>query len=638
MRSAAPLLLSARLLLSAALLLGAASAQADGGFAAAHRWAQRSAPPEPLSRQAAVDEELERLVVRGELPFEAWTMRPSDRGELAAWLMMGAPQRHREPGPARARLGDVLRWETQRWLSARPLARREHERSGALLHFGSPETSLHLLPYLRLMPQLIDGETAEWTSASRLGFRAHLAWGHHLSIATGLFAAEVDEARSFADPLVAGTDLILHEEEATLSAQWGPLRLRAGRDRHRWGPGVSGTLLLSDAGAPLNFVEYRLRLADDLSFVALTGETSRNAGRTAGRAGLAHCSTGAIASQAGESHGGGASDATAGARVGSAGECIGRADEGVGSAGECIGRAGGRAAIAAHAPGDPPPRNPHPHRYLSAHRLLWNVTPDLYVAFSEGARYQSASPHGLYLVGIVPYTLVERLDLQDAPSDDADELLRNNVLWSLDFAWRFAEAAILYGEILADDIATESSEMPTRGGFQLGATWAPRWRGWAWTLGAEFTKVSNYTYSVYYQELCACDWEHQGLPLGYAWGPDVENSLLRAVVDPHPHWSLGSWLRHAREGEGALGRPWRPAASGCCPACDPDCGAVDAWALSGSVRRTLAVGVELRYRPRGIFWIGGAAELREVARTAADGTRHRTHGSLVRLMLSLGGS
>lgn len=557
-------------------LAGGDCAQADGGFGAAQAWAQRAAPPEPLSPWAAVDAEIERLVVRGELPFEAWVMRPADRGELAAWLAMGP---HGRPGAtgsaARSRLAAVLRWERQRWLPASPLAARPRERPGALLRFGSRVTSLHLSPYLRLMPQLVDGQEGEWTSGSRIGFRAHLAWGHQLAISTGLFAAEIDEARSFADPLIAGTDFVLHEEEVTLSARWGPLRFRTGRDRHRWGPGISGTLLLSDSGQPFNFVEYQLRLSDDLCFLALTGETGRNAGA---------------------------------------------ADE-----------------IRIYA-GEDPVTNPHPHRYLSAHRLLWNVTPDFYVAFSEGARYQTASPHWLYLAGIVPYTLVERLDLQDESSDTADGLLRNNVLWSCDFAWRFRPGWIAYGEILADDIATESSEMPTRGGFQIGTTWTPQWQDWEWTLGAEFTKVSNYTYSVYYQDLCQCDWEHQGLPLGYAGGPDVENYLLRCAADPHPRWSAGSWLRHTRQGEGALGKPWLPTSSGCCPVCDADCQDASAWALSGNVTRTLAIGCQLRYRPQALFWMALAAEIREVAQSDASGRRRIQSGSTLRFQLSLGGS
>ncbi len=214
-------------------------------------------------------------------------MRPTDRGEVAHWLgrrARGAQGGSRPAGadasPARRRVAANVAWDLERGKALATPGRSPRKRPGALLGFGSAETRLEISPYLRLMPRFAEGEKSDWTSASRLGFRAHLDWGTHLAISTGMFAAEVDDARSFADPLVAGSDFVLHEEEVTLSARWGPLRFRTGRDRHRWGPGVSGTLLLSDAGEPFNFVEYQLRISDDLCFLALTGETGRNANRS----------------------------------------------------------------------------------------------------------------------------------------------------------------------------------------------------------------------------------------------------------------------------------------------------------------------------------------------------------------------
>ena len=151
--------------------------------------------------------------------------------------------------------------------------------------------------------------------------------------------------------------------------------------------------------------------------------------------------------------------------------------------------------------------------------------------------------------------------------------------------------------------------MPTRGGFQVGASWAPAWRGWDWTLGAEYTRVSNFTYSVYYQDRCQCDWEHQGEPLGYALGPDVENLLLlRATASMAARWQARSWLRWVEKGAGAIGSPWAPASSGCDAATDPDCGDRDAWALAPPVSETLAIGAEARYRPDPLVWVGAAFE------------------------------
>jgi hypothetical protein len=432
----------------------------------------------------------------------------------------------------------LLGWDAARWLTGEPGAR-----PGGFALYDRPAQLLVASPYARFMPRIEDGDW-HWTEDSRVGVRTTYHAGRSLVITSDIFAAKIRNARRFADPLVAGTDFILHTEESTISARAGPARLRLGRDRHRWGPGASGTLLLSDAAAPFDFAEYELRLGGRVRFLALTGITNRHAP-------LPVDTTGAVL----------------------------------------------------------PGANTDRQRSLAAHRLLWDVTPRLTLAVAEAARFQGG-PGFLYLSGVVPYTLVERLDLQDELSDSTRSFSRNNVLWSADVEWRAFENALLYGEVLADDIATKSADMPTRGGFQVGVSWAPAWRGWDWTLGAEYTRVSNFTYSVYYQDLCQCDWEHQGEPLGYALGPDAENLLLRAWVAPTPSWSGRAWLQVTRHGEGAIGKPWRPGSTCGCGGDASD----RAWSLSGVVTRTTSLGAGARYRlwPRSRvlwpMWLGGSVE------------------------------
>lgn len=500
------------------LALAATGARAGDGF-----------PPEPLARGSSLDAEIVHLVVRGVLPIEALTFGPIDRGDLIRGLSAVA-RAGAAPAPVSAEVA-------RRVLGERALSLRR-----------TPRESLVVAPYARLMPVGEDGDWS-WSAASRAGVRAVYDVDSTLAVVSDIFAAEIPEGRSFADPLIAGTDFILHTEEATISARLGPLRLRAGRDRHRWGPGESGTLLLSDDGEPFTFAEYQLRLGPNLRFLALNGFTDRHAAAPID-------SSGAV----------------------------------------------------------PAGVNPERARSLAAHRLQWDVTPRLTIAIAEAARYQGGA-HTLYLLGIIPYTLVERLDLQAGPADSTRHFARNNVLWSADVAWRVAPAALLYAEVLADDIATESADMPTRGGFQLGARWAPAWRGWGWTLGAEYTRISNYTYSVYYQDVCQCDWEHLGEPLGYGAGPDVEDMLLHAWAEPTPTWSAKAWLEATRKGAGAIGVPWQPASGSC--ACRAEAASGDepgAWTLSGSVTRTTALGLAVQHRfwPRARLlspaWVGASIE------------------------------
>jgi len=491
-------------------------------------------PPEPLSPWSAVEEEIERLVARGELPFEARDFRPVDRGELAAWLeasASGSAEAARGVSESHARtiLREMLRWDSA-WLSAMQATAWPH-RPGSILLARANDRLLLVTPYARAMPRFQTGEEPAWTDSSRFGIRAAFFAGRSLVVQGSMFAAEIERGRTFADPLVENTDFILHADELTLSARLGALRLRLGRDRHQWGMGASGTLLLAESAQPFDFAEYQIRLGERLRFLALTGITDRHA-------------------------------SLAGANT-----------------------------------------NPGANRYLSAHRLQWTITPDLALALAEGARYQADQPGLLYLAGFVPYTLVERLEMQDEPSDSTENFLRNNVLWSADLSWRARPGLLIYGSILADDIATQSASMPTRMGGQVGFSYAPQWRGWDWTLAGEYARISDFTYSVYYQDVCRCDWEHQGRALGYARGPDVEALLLRASVAPSVSWNFGSSVLHTRKGNGAIGRPWLPESTGCDPVTNEACGEVNAWSLDDA-RSSWRVQGEARFRYGPLLWAG----------------------------------
>lgn len=66
-----------------------------------------------------------------------------------------------------------------------------------------------------------------------------------------VLVGKVQEARRFADPIVAGTDVIVHTEDTWLGwvpadAHWS---VRLGRSRWHWGPGEEGSLTLSRTSA-----------------------------------------------------------------------------------------------------------------------------------------------------------------------------------------------------------------------------------------------------------------------------------------------------------------------------------------------------------------------------------------------------
>ncbi len=245
------------------------------------------------------------------------------------------------------------------------------------------------------------------------------------------------------------------------------------------------------------------------------------------------------------------------------------------------------------------------NRYIAYHRLDWQVTPRLRLAFAEGARYDGGI-EPLYLVGIIPYTLVGRLLESDNEARESDALVRNNVMWDLDASYLLRDGVELYGELLIDDLGTETSGTPTRIGYQLGAFLAGDLGRRPATLNVEWTRVWRYVYTVFYD----ADFVHQGLPLGYPEGPDSRFIHMRAAVEARPGFEVGVITERLDRGENGLSVPWDPDDPALAGARASEFGGTveRQWRLLGSFRflhaRPVAATVEL-----GGEWVTNAANV-----------------------------
>ncbi|MCA9729474.1 MAG: hypothetical protein KC729_17435, partial [Candidatus Eisenbacteria bacterium] len=224
---------------------------------------------------------------------------------------------------------------------------------------------------------------------------------------------------------------------------------------------------------------------------------------------------------------------------------------------------------------------------LAAHRLEWRTNGGWEVGLSEGAIFHGSPWQALYLIGIVPYTIVERLQGQDAQTTAEASKIRNNVLYQLDIVHRAKDRGI-WASLLLDDVATEAADMPARLGFVLGGEM--RRPEQELTVGVEAAKVYVYTYSVYYDD---SDWTHQNAPLGYPLGPDVESVRLSARWQPSPVWGGEGRIHLTRRGEGRLGQAWYPAD-------DPRASQNSnrpAYQLSGRVESRWGAAASIQYEP-----------------------------------------
>ena len=246
---------------------------------------------------------------------------------------------------------------------------------------------------------------------------------------------------------------------------------------------------------------------------------------------------------------------------------------------------------------------------LAAHRLEWQPLERLRLGLSEAARYTSPSWQPLYLVGVIPYTLVQRLQVQDEP--ESSTVLRNNVMVGGDVTWRVVRGVRAYGEILIDDLHAKTASVPNKYAYQLGLDGVGVPWGRRVTWGAEFTRVSRYVYTSFFGESFVVE----GRPLGWPYGPDSRRLRIRGAWDASADWSVLAAVAWTDQGEAGLDTPFVP---GSPPA--------DASQLLGVVTHMREAEVGLRWWPQSSVLLEARAGW-----TATDNTGHvsgtDTHGA-----------
>src|SRR5262249_61199362 len=108
---------------------------------------------------------------------------------------------------------------------------------------------------------IADEHSARYASGSGLHMRLGGGVGRWIAFAH-LLAGFVENARSFADPIVPGSDFITHTEESYLAyaspaGEWGA---QFGRSGWPWGPGEEGSLALSKSAPAVTGLEFHGRI------------------------------------------------------------------------------------------------------------------------------------------------------------------------------------------------------------------------------------------------------------------------------------------------------------------------------------------------------------------------------------------
>jgi hypothetical protein len=234
--------------------------------------------------------------------------------------------------------------------------------------------------------------------------------------------------------------------------------------------------------------------------------------------------------------------------------------------------------------------DPGAESYLAGHRIEVRPGASLDLALSELARFDGVANAPLYLLPVIPYSLIERrlIKSSDLPDDSLEATFKNNVMWTADVTWRARPGTRLYGEVAVDDISFSSEKRPLSIAWQIGAH--GRWRqgGGALSVRGEYSRVYRYTYSSYHHH----DFAFHGLPTGYPLGPDAEQTLGQLTWARNADWTFTLEGALARRGEAVLGDYHLPGSP------------VPSMALSGVVEQDARVAASVDWSPAAGLTLG----------------------------------
>ncbi len=180
--------------------------------------------------------------------------------------------------------------------------------------------------------------------------------------------------------------------------------------------------------------------------------------------------------------------------------------------------------------------------YLAAHRMVISASWGS-VGLSEAVVYSSTIPEPVYLNPLFPYYLAQH-----------NERENDNVQWSFDFLFRPLRGLDVYGEFLIDDLQYDRDrDFPDKYGVTVGQTYFGDAFGLDAELTAEYTNVRKWTSS---SRVVQHRFAHDGVPLGFRLGPDVDRAVLEARVHPSVEWTVGLTYTHSRKGEGRITDPF----------------------------------------------------------------------------------
>lgn len=196
-----------------------------------------------------------------------------------------------------------------------------------------------------------------------------------------------------------------------------------------------------------------------------------------------------------------------------------------------------------------------PKKYMAAHHLSFNITPNMNVGFFETTIFHRDPENGQfelqYLNPIILYRTVE----QFVGSPD-------NVLIGFDFKWNLFNRFQLYSQVMLDEFKFQELIVDRNGwwankfGVQAGLKYIDAFGVDHLDLQGEFNTVRPYTYS--HRDSLGSSYTHYSEPLAHPLGANFKEAIFKARYTPFKKIVVDFRLIKASYGEdeGAFDTNW----------------------------------------------------------------------------------
>ncbi len=236
---------------------------------------QGTLPPEFLPADHWAHAELNKLWVAGMIDSLFPSTRSVSRYDVAS--LLASLQGSGDVTPGWAPL-ERLRREFAKEMRALG-AEATHESTPFVVQRKTTGTDFRFSVYAYGDGLLEREDRASMQEGSRLGFQAWAIFDSRLVLFEDIYAGKVREGWRYGEELFSLEDVLVFTDRFYIAARTRYFEAQAGRDRLRWGPGRTGTLLLSDSAPAYTLLYVGKTFGRSLKLSTVTAILDSEAGK-----------------------------------------------------------------------------------------------------------------------------------------------------------------------------------------------------------------------------------------------------------------------------------------------------------------------------------------------------------------------